>query len=87
MNADGIQYNHINARIDNIKSLIERIYIQAKANKLSVDNAYLRTALIKELGEERTNNSSNILFWTKWEQFLSSHNVSDFRRKQLQSTG
>lgn len=87
VNADGTQYNHINARIDNIKSLIERIYIQAKANNLSVDNAYLRTALTKELGEERTNNSSNILFWTKWEQFVNTHKVSDFRRKQLKSTG
>lgn len=86
VNADGVQYNHINARLDNIKSLIEKIYIQAKANNLKIDNTYLRIALNKELGEGKTESTSNVLFWSKWEQFLATHKVSELRIKQFKST-
>lgn len=85
-NRDGVQYNQINKRLDNIKSFIVDIYHRAKANNVEINNEYLRKSLNKALGQDKLSNTSNLVFWNKWDEFLSTHKVSDLRKKQLRST-
>lgn len=85
-NKDGIQYNIINNRLDEFRTVVDVIFNKAAANNIDIDNDYIRKQLLKELGEEKAKSTSNTLFWNKWEEFLTTHKVSDLRRKQLKST-
>lgn len=43
--------------------------------------------LSKELnGEIKVSSNSSNLFWNKWDEYIQTHNVSELRRKQLNST-
>ncbi|WP_165026277.1 phage integrase SAM-like domain-containing protein [Dysgonomonas sp. ZJ279] len=66
--------------------MIVQIYTKAVANNISIDNEYLRSNLNKELGQEKVNNTSSTIFWNKWDEYLTTHKVSDLRKKQLKST-
>lgn len=87
INKDGIQYNVINSYLDKLKSGLENIYIKAKANNIDLDNQYICDQLDLFLGKKNTPSiQDNELFWQKWEEYITTHDVSEGRRRHLRAT-
>lgn len=87
INKDGVQYNIINAYLDKIKTSLEAIYMKAKATDIDVDNSFLCLELDAALGKKEKIGSDEIdAFWNKWEEYITTHDVSEGRRKHLKST-